>query len=417
MATYTYAVTVQSTTNGNRYYIGSRKNPVLHLSAGDTINFTLMDSSLGGGSSSGHPFGIGASNSASGAYGSTDGVTYDIDGTTYNTFTAFQSQFQSAAPSTSCSLSYVVPTGTPEFLYYFCGNHSNMGNFMEITGRSGSYDSTAPTITSITLNNGDSTTYKRSLQATILCKDNANGGEGVQGYFLSESSTTPSISDFIQIPVVPAATLSGSDQTINVPFICSATAEAKIIYCWVIDKTNNISAFATDTIDLAADNINGIWDAPTGNYVYIQSDVPQTAVRQVTLSISGTAGSSANINGYLIRETQEQPLDGSNDFDTSDSAWVALTATASYSNASISYTFDADKEQKYIFIYFKDANSQISPPITARILYDPAYGSGTDPFATITGGQLFSLGYSGDGMLGGEDDHEYITVPYPVIMP
>lgn len=406
MASYSYTVTVGSTTNGNRFYLDGIKSPPLNFSAGDDITFDLMSSTLNAGnSSSSHVFGIGARNDELQAYGSTDGVTFDIDGTTYNDFTSFRSAFQTSAPTTSCSLSFTIPTGTPEYLYYWCANHENMGNFMEVVGRDGTYDSTAPASVTINLDGGASTTAYRPIVVNITGTDSV----GIQGYYLAEASTTPDKEDFIRIP--PTTSLS-----IDVPFTLSATEEAKIVYVFLIDQTNNISSFASDTIELVADPINGVWDGPLATSISISSDVPQSATRQVSIAIAGTAGADANIDGYYISEDAVLTVDSAgNVFDTATSGFSSLSSTASYS-ATVNFTLSATKDQKYLFLYFKDANGLTSPPISARILYDPLYGSGTDPFLNFTGGELYQSGYAGDSQLP-EDDDEYITVPYPVIMP
>lgn len=404
MASYSYTVTVGSTTNGNRFYLDSIKSPPLNFSAGDDITFDLMSSTLNAGNStSSHVFGVGARNDELQAYGSTDGVTFDIDGTTYNDFSSFRTAFQASAPTTSCSLSYTIPTGTPEYLYYWCANHDNMGNFMEIVGIGGTYDSTAPASVTIDINGGDSTTAYRPVRVTITGTDSV----GVQGYYIAEASTTPDKEDFIRVP--PTTSLN-----LEVPFTLSATEEAKILYVFLIDQTNNISSFASDTIELVADPINGVWDGPVATTIEISSDVPQTSTRQVSIKIEGTAGADANIDGYFISEDAILTVDAAgNVFDTVTTGFASLTATSSYSS-TITHTLTSAKDQKYLFLYFKDANGLISPPISARILYDPLYGSGTDPFLNFNGGQLFVAGYAGESAIP-EDDDEYITVPYPVI--
>ena len=116
MATITYTVTVASGTNaygtGNKYYINGEVSPVLYLQEGNTYIFDTSDSSV-----SGHPFNF--SSTKDGTHGG---------GTAYTTgvTTAVASPGTTGAKVT-IQVAPVRTTGAP-VLFYYCSNHSGMGN-------------------------------------------------------------------------------------------------------------------------------------------------------------------------------------------------------------------------------------------------------------------------------------------------
>ncbi len=116
MATITFTVTVASGTNqygtGNKFYINGEVSPVLYLQEGNTYIFDQSDSTNGTGG--GHPlrFSTNANNSPTASY--TTGVT--TTGTPGN-----------AGANTTIVVAPVRTTGAP-LLFYYCTNHSGMGN-------------------------------------------------------------------------------------------------------------------------------------------------------------------------------------------------------------------------------------------------------------------------------------------------
>ena len=103
---YTYAVTVQSTSCGNRYFIEGVQQKTLNLVEGRTYRFNQSDSS-----NLNHPlrFSITSNGTHNDGIEFTEGVT--IAGT---------------AGSNGAYTEIIVPTGSPT-LYYYCVNHSLMG--------------------------------------------------------------------------------------------------------------------------------------------------------------------------------------------------------------------------------------------------------------------------------------------------
>ena len=116
MATITYTVTVASGTNqygtGNKFYINGEVSPVLYLQEGNTYIFDQSDSSNGTGGVHYFAFSTNPNNSPSASY--TTGVT--TTGTP-----------GSSGANTTIVVAPVKRTGAP-VLFYYCTNHSGMGN-------------------------------------------------------------------------------------------------------------------------------------------------------------------------------------------------------------------------------------------------------------------------------------------------
>ena len=116
MATITFTVTVDSGTNqygtGNKYYINGEVSPVLYLQEGNTYIFDQSDSSNGTGG--GHPLRFSTNPNNSPAVSYTTGVT--------NTGTPGNS-----GANTTIVVAPVKTTGAP-VIFYYCTNHSGMGN-------------------------------------------------------------------------------------------------------------------------------------------------------------------------------------------------------------------------------------------------------------------------------------------------
>ena len=112
MATITYTVTVASGTNqygtGNKFYINGEVSPVLYLQEGNTYIFDQSDSSNGTGGVHYFAFSTNPNNSPSASY-----ITTGTPG--------------SSGANTTIVVAPVKRTGAP-VLFYYCTNHSGMGN-------------------------------------------------------------------------------------------------------------------------------------------------------------------------------------------------------------------------------------------------------------------------------------------------
>ena len=116
MATITYTVTVASGTTqygtGNKFYINGELAPVLYLQEGNTYIFDQSDSSNASGGVHQIAFSTNPNNDPAATY--TTGVT--------STGTP-----GSAGAQTTFNVAPVRTTGAP-LLFYYCTNHSGMGN-------------------------------------------------------------------------------------------------------------------------------------------------------------------------------------------------------------------------------------------------------------------------------------------------
>ena len=119
MATITYTVTVASGTTqygtGNRFYINGELAPILYLDEGNTYIFDQSDSSNASGGVHQIAFSTNPNNSPAASY--TTGVTSTGTPGTSGAKTTFV-----VAP--------VKKTGAP-VLFYYCTNHSGMGNSIQ----------------------------------------------------------------------------------------------------------------------------------------------------------------------------------------------------------------------------------------------------------------------------------------------
>ena len=159
MATITYKVTVATGTTqfgtGNRYYINGELAPVLYLQEGNTYIFDQSDSSNASGGGHQIAFSRNPNNSPVAAY--TSGVT--------STGTPGSSGAQ-----TTFNVAPVRTTGAP-LLFYYCTNHSGMGN-VAYTLAAGSIATTANFEASFTIDEVIEDAYERC------------GVQGITGYQL-----------------------------------------------------------------------------------------------------------------------------------------------------------------------------------------------------------------------------------------
>ena len=125
MATITYTVTVAAGTNqysasANKFYINGEVSPVLELQEGNTYIFDQSDSTNGTGG--GHPLRFSAT--ANGTWGTAPGGGAGVIYTTGVTTTGTPGN---AGANTTIVVAPVQNVGAP-VLFYYCSNHSGMGN-------------------------------------------------------------------------------------------------------------------------------------------------------------------------------------------------------------------------------------------------------------------------------------------------
>ena len=127
MATITYTVTVatgtnQYSANASKFYINGEVSPVLELQEGNTYKFDQSDSTNGTGGA--HPLRFSAT--ANGTWGTPPGGTAGT-GVEYTTGVTTNGTPGTAGAYTQIVVAPVATTGAP-VLFYYCSNHSGMGN-------------------------------------------------------------------------------------------------------------------------------------------------------------------------------------------------------------------------------------------------------------------------------------------------
>jgi hypothetical protein len=106
-------------------------------------------------------------------------------------------------------------------------------------------DTTVPSDTSININDGADNTTSTSVTLSISAEDNV----GVTGYFVSESSETPSLNDSDWQSVTSTTAYSDSNVTFTLAAAESAGTETRTVYVWFRDAAGNLSS-SSDSIIL-----------------------------------------------------------------------------------------------------------------------------------------------------------------------
>ena len=147
-------------------------------------------------------------------------------------------------------------------------------------------DQTAPT-GSVSINSGASSTNSTSVTLTLAATD----GNGISGYYVSNSSSTPSSSDSGWTTVSSTTSYSGSlSHTLG-------SGCNPYVYAWYRDQAGNISTTSSDTIisALSTTSLSGSW-SNSGGQSYTSSGNPR-----YNLIVLNTGWVTIN----LISSTQE----------------------------------------------------------------------------------------------------------------
>lgn len=113
----TFTVTVESTPDGNKYYINGELYPNLYFAKGGTYVFDQSDAS-----NATHQIYLSETSNGHHELGGTVGDAEYTDGVTYT-----------GTAGTDGELTFVVPNDAPDTLYYVCVNHSGMAGDSEIS--------------------------------------------------------------------------------------------------------------------------------------------------------------------------------------------------------------------------------------------------------------------------------------------
>src|SRR3989338_2411973 len=199
----------------------------------------------------------------------------------------------------------------------------------------GTTDTTAPTNPSISF--GSTTTTSQLATVAISASDDT----GVTGYYLSESSTTPSTTSSGWVSVT-----STTSYNANVNWTLSSGNGTKTVYVWFKDAVGNISSSASATITLNQTDTT----APTSPSISINSGSSSTTSASVTLTLSSS--DNTGVTGYYASESPITPS-------LTATGWTSVTSTTSYS-ANVSFSLSSGSGTKTVYVWFKDSAGNIS---------------------------------------------------------
>ncbi len=126
------------------------------------------------------------------------------------------------------------------------------GGTYRTLGSTVSTDIASPSVASISANT--STTTNPAITLTISGTDN----ESLAAYYLSENSSTPSVTDPEWVIITPDSSLASSNFSADVSFTLSAESAVgsyvKTVYAWLKDGADNISSPASTSITLVVED-------------------------------------------------------------------------------------------------------------------------------------------------------------------
>ncbi len=163
-------------------------------------------------------------------------------------------------------------------------------------------DTTAPSNVSVSINSGASYTNTTAVTLNLSATD----GVGVTGYYVSDSSATPSPSASAWTSVTTTTHL-----TANVSYTVSSGDGNKTVYVWYKDVAGNVSTTANGSITLDTTAPTVTITSPTSTGVYTST--------VGSLNMSGNASDSASGIGAV---TWNNTTTGSNGTATGTTSWT-----------------------------------------------------------------------------------------------
>ena len=182
-------------------------------------------------------------------------------------------------------------------------------------------DQTAPT-GSVSINSGDQSTTSSSVTLTLTATD----GIGVTGYYVSNSSSTPTISTSGWTSISSTTSFSGSAS-----LTLSSSCGTSYAYVWFRDTAGNVSSRYSDSITLDTSCL----------YSFEDGSIPsEFSTSSPSWSISSSSAYSGN---YSIRSGS-----GSN------SSCIEITKVGS-GTVSFYYKVQSDSYYDYLYFYVNDS--------------------------------------------------------------
>src|SRR3989338_3803351 len=257
--------------------------------------------------------------------------------------------------------------GTKTVYVWFKDSAGNISSSVSAVITLSQTDTTAPSSPSISINSGATSTTTTSITISLTATDNT----GVTGYYLLESTITPSLTNTNWVSVTSTTSYSAT-----VAFTLSGGSvgdNTKTVYVWFRDSAGNISASANDSITLTVSDTT----APSSPSVLINNGDTSTTSTSVTLTISAT--DNVGVTGYYASETSTTPS-------ASASGWTSVTSTTSYSG-SISFTLSSSSGTKTVYVWFNDAAGNISNSANDSITFSSSDTTApTSPTISINNG-------------------------------
>jgi hypothetical protein len=257
------------------------------------------------------------------------------------------SDWVSITSQTQYSVSKNSTVGPSDALYSFYGWMKDTAkNISSTSTASIYYDTTAPTISSVSINSGDSSTSNTVVNLTISASDSLSG---IAAYYASETSSAPSATATGWVDVTKTNSLS-STVSVTLTSPGAAGSYTKTVYLWLKDGAGNVSSSFSDSITLIVDDTT----APTNPSISINSGDTSTSNTIVGLSIS--ASDNIGVTAFYTSETSSTPS-------SSASGWTSVASSTSYS-ATVSFTLSgassAGNHSRTVYVWFKDAAGNVS---------------------------------------------------------
>ena len=252
------------------------------------------------------------------------------------------SNFSAVTPYSASGIAHTLSAGagTKTVYAWFKDAGNRISTVTSDTINLLSSDTTIPTNGTISIAGGASTTSSTTVSVAISATDNI----GVTGYYLNESSSTPSAGSF-----TPVSSATSFSTTVN--FNLSSGDGLKQVYVWFIDAAFNISSAYSDTITLATSDTT----APASVAISLNSGAASTTSLTVTAAISGT--DAVGVTGYYLSESSSTPSAGS---------FTSVTSATSFS-LNVNFNLSSGDGVKTVYVWLRDAAGNISSPANDAI--------------------------------------------------
>ena len=261
---------------------------------------------------------------------------------------------QLASSSMTSNDGYGIAVNSTGDSYYVAGRTNDD---LDGGGNAGGYDAyiwkvtdtTPPADGTISINGGATSTSYLGVMVSVTTTDDT----GVTGYYLSENSATPSLSDFTTVS-------STTDYFGTISFVLSSGAGLKTVNVWYRDLFGNISSPVSDTITLeagasAGTGISGFLSTdmilpPSGNPYIVTGSLIVDAAATLTIEPGVTMkfdnGNSLLVNGGLIARgtggneitfTSNQPTSAPGDWGNISFTNTSVDAVLNISGSNTTY--------------------------------------------------------------------------------